>query len=129
MADRRSNGRNGNGDAARLLLAAARERFSVAATDLLLPEQSRLTEWQRITAAGLLVRLVRTIEDALRARLAEGFADHEGLSAAFSSAHVPIARMPSFESRKAKAGLRATTVSHRCLERAVVMSSVMPSAK
>ena len=92
MADRRSNGRNGNGDAARLLLAAARERFSVAATDLLLPEQSRLTEWQRLTAAALLVRLVRTVEDTLRARLAGHFADHEGLSAAFSSAHVPIAQ-------------------------------------
>src|SRR3546814_8132288 len=92
MADRRSNGRNGNGDAARLLLAAARERFSVAATDLLLPAEARLTEWQRLTAAALLIRLVRTVEDALRARLAEHFADHDGLHAAFSSAHVAIAQ-------------------------------------
>ncbi|HEX8258343.1 MAG TPA: DUF2336 domain-containing protein [Allosphingosinicella sp.] len=80
-----------NGDAARLLLAAARERFSVAATDLLLPEASRLTQWQRITAAALLVRLVRTAEDALRTSLADQFRGHEALHAAFSSAHVPIA--------------------------------------
>ncbi|PWG03405.1 DUF2336 domain-containing protein [Sphingosinicella humi] len=92
MAERRSQGQGGDGDAARLLLAAARERFSVAATDLLLPSEARLTEWQRLTAAALLIRLVRTIEDALRARLAEHFADHDGLHAAFSSAHVAIAQ-------------------------------------
>ncbi|WP_114951020.1 DUF2336 domain-containing protein [Sphingosinicella terrae] len=83
--------RNGKSDAARLLLAAARERFAVAATDLLLPDQARLTEWQRLTAAGLLSRLVHAIEDDLRARLARRFADHESLHAALSSAHVPIA--------------------------------------
>src|SRR3546814_18073682 len=85
MADRRSNGRNGNGDAARLLLAAARERFSVAATDLLLPAEARITEWQRITAAALLIRRVRTPDDAPRALLAEHFADHTGLHAPLSS--------------------------------------------
>lgn len=79
------------GDAARLLLAAARERFSVAAIDLLLPEQGRLTEWQRITASTLLGQLVRAIEDALRGALAESFSDHEGLHAALTSAHVAIA--------------------------------------
>lgn len=79
------------GDAARLLLAASRERFSVAAIDVLLPEQVRLTEWQRLTAAALLSQLVRTIEDALRARLADRFEPHEALHAALSSAHVPIA--------------------------------------
>src|SRR6185295_16251662 len=67
-------------DAARLLLAAARERFAVAATDLLLPDRARLTEWQRLTAAALLTRLVRGLEDELRA-----------LHAALSSARVPIA--------------------------------------
>ena len=77
-------------DAARLLLAAARERFAVAATDLLLPEQARLTEWQRLTAANLLSRLIRSIEDALRVPLAEHFADREAVHAALSSAHVPI---------------------------------------
>ena len=77
-------------DAARLLLAAARERFAVAATDLLLPEQARLTEWQRLTAANLLARLIRSIEDALRVPLAEHFAAHEAVNAALSSAHVPI---------------------------------------
>jgi uncharacterized protein (DUF2336 family) len=78
-------------DAARLLLAAARERFAVAATDLLLPERARLSEWQRLTAANLLTRLIGSIEDALRVPLAEHFAEHEALAAALSSAHVPIA--------------------------------------
>lgn len=77
-------------DAARLLLAAARERFAVAATDLLLPEQARLTEWQRLTASNLLSRLIRSIEDALRVPLAEHFAAQESVHAALSSAHVPI---------------------------------------
>ncbi|HEY0116074.1 MAG TPA: hypothetical protein VGB54_10165, partial [Allosphingosinicella sp.] len=90
MAEAGSKQRD-RGDAARLLLAAARERFAVAATDLLLPERARLTEWQRLTAASLLARLVRSIEDALRAPLAEHFAAHEALQAALSSAHVPIA--------------------------------------
>lgn len=90
-----SPGRNGGerprGDAARLLLAAARERFAVAATDLLLPQAARLTEWQRLTAATLLARLIRSIEDALRVPLAQHYAGHEALAAALSSAHVPIA--------------------------------------
>lgn len=79
------------GDAARLLLAASRERFSVAAADLLLPERSRLTEWQRLTASALLMRLIRSIEDALRARLADELKDNEALHAALSSARVDIA--------------------------------------
>jgi uncharacterized protein (DUF2336 family) len=78
-------------DAARLLLAAARERFAVAAADLLLPDRARLTEWQRLTAAALLTRLVRGVEDELRTRLAIRFEGHEALHAALSSAHVPIA--------------------------------------
>lgn len=92
MANQRLNTAGNKGDAARLLLAAARERFSVAAIDLLLPEQARLTEWQRLTASTLLGQLVRAVEDALRATLADRFADHEGLHAALSSAHVPIAQ-------------------------------------
>ncbi len=91
MAETGSNGRERKSDAARLLLAAARERFAVAATDLLLPEQVRLSEWQRLTAASLLSRLVRSMEDEMRVRLAERFEAHEGLHAALSSAHVPIA--------------------------------------
>ena len=51
---KRIDGRERQSDAARLLLAAARERFAVAATDLLLPDRARLTEWQRLTAAALL---------------------------------------------------------------------------
>lgn len=92
MSERWPRTPNGNGDAARLLLAAARERFSVAATDLLLPETARLTEWQRITAANLLSRLIRTVEDALRADLAPRLIAHEALYASLSSAHVPIAQ-------------------------------------
>lgn len=78
-------------DAARLLLAASRERFSVAAADLLLPEQARLSEWQRVTAATLLSRLVQSIEDLLRGALAEALAEEEGAAAALASAHVAIA--------------------------------------
>ncbi len=91
MSDTGRERRESKSDAARLLLAAARERFAVAATDLLLPEQSRLTEWQRLTAAALLARLVRSVEDSLRAALAEHYREEEGLHAALSSAHVPIA--------------------------------------
>lgn len=92
MTDDRTGDARGRGDAARLLLAAARERFSVAATDLLLPETTRLTEWQRLTAAALLSRLIRTIEDALRSDLLDRLARYDALHAAFSSAHVPIAQ-------------------------------------
>ncbi len=91
MAEPDGTRREGHGDAARLLLAAARERFAVAATDLLLPDAARLTEWQRLTANALLSRLVRAIEDDLRARLASSFAAHEALAAALSSAHVELA--------------------------------------
>jgi uncharacterized protein (DUF2336 family) len=91
MSDEGRERRESKSDAARLLLAAARERFAVAATDLLLPERTRLSEWQRLTAASLLARLVGGIEDQLRAALAEHFRDHEALHAALSSAHVPIA--------------------------------------
>lgn len=91
MAETGASNRGNQGDAARLLLAAARERFAVAAADLLLPDQARLTEWQRLTAAALLSRLVHGLEDDLRARLAERFEGHDALHAALASAHVPIA--------------------------------------
>ena len=91
MAQSGMNPRDGQSDTARLLLAAARERFAVAATDLLLPDAARLTEWQRLTAARLLGRIVSGIEDELRSRLAVTFQDHEALHAALSSAHVAIA--------------------------------------
>lgn len=83
-------------DAARLLLAAARERFSVASIDLLLPEQARLTEWQRVTAAALLAQLIRTIEDRLRTEVAPLFDDNPEVRAALTSAHVAIA-LPALE--------------------------------
>lgn len=91
MSDRGLKQPEALGDAARLLLAASRERFSVAATDLLLPERSRLTEWQRSTASALLLRLMRSIEDSLRASLAGYFTAYEALHAALSSANVAIA--------------------------------------
>jgi uncharacterized protein (DUF2336 family) len=91
MAEAGSNGRGKQSDAARLLLAAARERFAVAATDLLLPDSARLTEWQRLTAAALLTRLIHSIEDELRARLSPRFEAYPAVHAALSSARVPIA--------------------------------------
>ena len=91
MAETGSNGRGKQSDAARLLLAAARERFAVAATDLLLPDEARLSEWQRLTAAALLTRLIHSIEDELRASLALKFEAHPAVYAALSSARVPIA--------------------------------------
>ena len=115
MGDARSSGRETRSDAARLLLAAARERFAVAATDLLLPDKARLTEWQRLTAAALLARLVRSIEDELRAALAERFADHEALSAALSSAHVAIA-LPILERAQALRDPELTTLLVRRVE-------------
>src|SRR5918993_4851707 len=115
MAEAGSTRRDRQSDAARLLLAAARERFAVAATDLLLPDQARLTEWQRLTAAGLLSRLVRAIEDDLRARLAVRFEAQEALHAALSSAHVPIA-LPILERAQVLRDAELTTVLVRRVE-------------
>ena len=78
------------GGAARLL-AAARERLSVAAADLALPDPLRLSEWHRGTISSLLDGLVRGIEDELRAALASRLADRDTVHAALTSAHVAIA--------------------------------------
>jgi hypothetical protein len=80
-------------DEARLLQSAARERLSVAAADLAIPDPLRLTEWQRATVKGILSKLIRTIEDELRSTLAQAPAvkAHQALHAAISSAHVEIA--------------------------------------
>lgn len=115
MAETGATGRGRQSDAARLLLAAARERFAVAATDLLLPDRARLTEWQRLTAGSLLTRLVASIEDDLRARLAVHFADHEALHAALASAHVPIA-LPILERAQALGDAELTTILVRRAE-------------
>lgn len=115
MAEPGSSRQETKSDAARLLLAAARERFAVAATDLLLPDQARLTEWQRITAAGLLSRLVRSIEDALRAGLATRFEAQEALHAALSSARVPIA-LPILERAQVLRDPELTTLLVRRVE-------------
>lgn len=100
MSDRGFKQAEAQGDAARLLLAASRERFTVAAADLLLPERSRLTDWQRLTAAALLMRLVRSAEDELRTGLAERFRDRDALYAALSSTNVAIA-LPVLERAQA----------------------------
>ena len=115
MAEPGSSRRDRKSDAARLLLAAARERFAVAATDLLLPDQARLTEWQRLTAAGLLSRLVRSIEDDLRVRLAARFEGQDALHAALSSAHVPIA-LPILERAQVLRDSELTTILVRRVE-------------
>lgn len=75
------------------LYGAARERLAVAAADLFLPNGLRLTEWHRSTMSALLVRLVRSIEDELRARLAALFPEttHPELNAALTASHVEIA--------------------------------------
>src|SRR5436190_991961 len=91
MAEAGSNGRGTENDAARLMLAAARERFAVAATELLLPDAARLTEWQRLTANQLLSRLLSGIEEDMRLRLLRHFPPEGALHAALSSAHVAIA--------------------------------------
>ncbi|CAA9531397.1 MAG: hypothetical protein AVDCRST_MAG23-1135 [uncultured Sphingosinicella sp.] len=76
-------------DAARLLLAASHRR-AVATTDLFLTETLRLSDRQRATVRTLLDKLVRAIEDELRASLAETFAGEAALQAALASAHVQI---------------------------------------
>jgi uncharacterized protein (DUF2336 family) len=115
MTEAGSTRRDRKSDAARLLLAAARERFAVAATDLLLPDQARLTEWQRLTAAGLLSRLVQSIEDELRTRLAARFETHDALHAALTSARVPIA-LPILERAQVLRDPELTTVLVRRVE-------------
>src|SRR3712207_3551885 len=77
-------------DAARLLLAAARQRAS-ATKDLFLPETHRLSDRERVAVRRLFQKLVRTIEDDLRSSLANSFAVETALHAALASAHVQIA--------------------------------------
>lgn len=115
MSDRGLKQSEPMGDAARLLLAAARERFAVAATDFLLPERARLTEWQRLTAAALLTRLVGAIEDGLRARLSGRFPDQEAVEAALGSPRVEIA-MPILERAQALRDAELGTVLMRRVE-------------
>lgn len=76
-------------DAARLLLAAAHRR-AVATTDLFLPDALRLSDRQRTTVRTLLEKLIRAIEDEIRAGLTEPFSDYPALQAALASAHVQI---------------------------------------
>lgn len=81
------------GDDARLLDAAVRERLAMAAADLRLKPSLRLTESQRATASELSSKIVRSIEDELRASLSDAWPARapEALHAAFTSAHVAIA--------------------------------------
>ena len=98
MSDLRPGDYSG-GEGAALLQAAARQR-AVAAADLFLPEALRLTDWQRATVRFLFEKLVRAVEDELRAGLAGAFASEEAVHAALSSAHVAIAQ-PILESSAA----------------------------
>lgn len=93
MSDQRLVKSERREDDARLLHAAARERLSVAVADLALPQRLRLTDQQRTTITDLLAKLIRTIEDDLRADLAEAEVVRgiDTLAAAFTSAHVAIA--------------------------------------
>jgi hypothetical protein len=92
MSDQRPGRTDKWDDDARLLDAAARERLSVAAADLDLPAALRLSEWERSTVAALAAKIVRTVEDELRATLIETalVRGHDAVRAAFSSAHVSI---------------------------------------
>lgn len=128
MAETGAHDQGRQGDAARLLLAAARERFAVAATDLLLPDQSRLSEWQRVTAGGLLTRLVASIEDELRTRLASRFAASEALSAALAAAHVPIA-LPILERAQALRDADLTAMLVRRVEEHRFWKAGAPSGR
>jgi hypothetical protein len=88
MSDLRPSGNELDGGAQ--LLASARARVAAAAADLALPPGLRLSEWQRTTLQALLAGLVRSVEDELRAALADMHAA-DALHAALSSAHVEIA--------------------------------------
>lgn len=87
MSDRGPSG--GELDGGARMLASVRTRLSAAAADLALPEAHRLGDGQRRTLSALYAGLVRGVEDELRAALAERF--DGSVSAALSSAHVPIA--------------------------------------
>lgn len=115
MAEPGPNRRQSRSDAARLLLAAARERFQVGAADMLLPERARLTEWQRLTASALLARLVGAIEDGLRVRIAPAVEAYAAAHAAIASAHVPIA-LPILERARALGDLELFTILVRRVE-------------
>lgn len=99
MSDRLTRGEEGG--AARLL-ASAHARLAATMADIRLPQRLRLSEWQRTTVGALLARLVRTVEDDLRAAIADpALAGHDALHAALTSAHVAIAapileRAPAF---------------------------------
>jgi hypothetical protein len=88
MSEKRPSG--GELDGAAQLLASARARVSAAAADLAIAGELRLTERQRATLSALLPRLLRSIEDELRAALVGAF-DDPALDAALSSAHLDIA--------------------------------------
>jgi hypothetical protein len=91
-------------DEARRLHAGARRRLSAAAADLAVPEPLRLGDWQRSIVRSLFAKLVRTIEDELRSRLAadETVQSNEALLAAFTSAHLAITQ-PILERSSASA--------------------------
>lgn len=81
-----------HGDAARQLHAAVRARLAVAVSDLFLPDDQRLSEWQRTTMTALLARLVRSVEDDLRSALAERLEQRNAAAhAALAAMHVEIA--------------------------------------
>ena len=92
MSDDRLTRAQGEDDA-RLLDAAVRQRLAVAAADIRLPQSLRLTEWQRATVSALLAKIVRSVEDELRAALADSgpARSSDALHAALTSAHVGIA--------------------------------------
>ena len=102
MSDARTTHPEATGDASRHLHVRVMHRLSAALADLFLPGQARLTDWQRSTMAALLAKLIRSIEDELRVRLAKRFPAEEfaGLHAALTASHVEIA-LPILERSRA----------------------------
>jgi hypothetical protein len=88
---------SGDTDGAARLAASARDRLAFALADLGLPDDYRLSEWQRATVSALLERLVDAVEAELRGALAGSFADVSALHASLASASVEIA-MPILDS-------------------------------
>ena len=94
MSDQRMSQGDARGDAARMLHAAARERLKVAVADLFLPAHLRLSERHRVMMTALLERIVRSVEDDLRAGLSRNFParTHPELHAALTSEDIAIAQ-------------------------------------
>lgn len=90
MSDAPGSTADGGGEAARLLVAAARRR-DAALRQLGVDPAHRLSEWQLSTIRRLIAGLVGVVEDELRTGLAARFESHPSLHASLSSREVALA--------------------------------------